>query len=142
MVKEDSNQVSASFESVQCILSSILSLSTFRLICRHFNGSPILCPINATSSSSYVFRLQYPRVLHCRIVRIEKLKTLVPLGRKKTSHNKFRIGIKTNHLKVTRNLRENSAWPLDRGGRIFSRKVVRQQRPNLLDILYLLYFYD
>ena len=37
-------------------------------ICRHFNGSPILCPINATSLSSYVFRLQYPRVLHCRIV--------------------------------------------------------------------------
>jgi hypothetical protein len=50
--------------------------SIFRPICRHFNGSPILCPINATSSSSYVFRLQYPRVLHCRIVLIEKLKTL------------------------------------------------------------------
>ena len=28
--------------------------------------------------------------------------------KEKTSHNKFRIGIKTNHLKVTRNLRENS----------------------------------
>ena len=130
MVKEDSNQVSASFEAVQCILSSILSPSIFRLICRHFNGSPILCPINATSSSSYVFRLQYPRVLHCRIVLIEKLKTLVPLGRKKPPiTNSCRIGIKTNHLKVTRNLRENSSWQLDRGGgaRIFSRKVVRQQ---------------
>jgi hypothetical protein len=23
--------------------------------CRHFNGSPLLCPINATSSFSYVF---------------------------------------------------------------------------------------
>ena len=45
--------------------------------CRHFNGSPLLCPINATSTSSYVFRLQYPRVLHCRIVPIEKMKTLV-----------------------------------------------------------------
>jgi hypothetical protein len=45
--------------------------------CRHFNCSPLLCPINATSSSSYVFRLQYPRVLHCRIVPIEKMKTLV-----------------------------------------------------------------
>jgi hypothetical protein len=45
---------------------------------------PILCPINATSSSSYAFRLQYPSgVLHCRIVLIEKLKILVPLGRKK-----------------------------------------------------------
>jgi hypothetical protein len=81
--KEDFNQVSASFEAVQCILSSILCPSIFRLICRHFNGSPILCPINATSSSSYVFRLQYPRVLHCRIIPIEKLKTLVALGRKK-----------------------------------------------------------
>jgi hypothetical protein len=30
-----------------------------------------------------VFRLQYPRVLHCRIVPIEKLKTLVALERKK-----------------------------------------------------------
>ena len=83
MVKEDSNQVSASFEAVQCILSSIMSPSIFRLICRHFNGSPSLCPINATSSSSYIFRLQYPRALHCRIVLIEKLKTVVPLGRKK-----------------------------------------------------------
>jgi hypothetical protein len=49
---------------------------------RHFNGSPLLCPINATSSFSYVFRLQYPRVLHCRIVPIEKLTTFVPFGRK------------------------------------------------------------
>jgi hypothetical protein len=54
--------------------------------CRHFNGSPLLCPINATSSFSYVFsqfRLQYPRVLHCRIVLTEKLTTLVALGREK-----------------------------------------------------------
>ena len=72
MAKEDFNQVSASFGAVQCILSSILCPSIFRPICRHFNGSPILCPINATSSSSYVFRLQYPRVLHCRIVLKEK----------------------------------------------------------------------
>ena len=116
---------------MQCFLSSIFYPYIFRLICRHYNGSPILCPINAISSSSYVFRLQYPRVLHCRIVLIEKLKTLLALGRKKISHNKFRIGIKTNHLKVTRNLRENSSWLLDRGGGgIFSRKVVRQQRPN------------
>ena len=119
MAKEDFNQVSASFGAVQCILSSILCPSIFRLICRHFNSSPILCPINATSSSSYVFRLQYQRVLHCRIVLIEKLKTLLALERKKTSHNKFRIGIKTNHLKVTRNLRENSSWLLDRGAEYF-----------------------
>ena len=83
MAKEDFNQVSASFAAVQCILSSILCPSIFRPICRHFNGSPILCPINATSSSSHVFRLQYPRVLHCRIVLKEKLKTLLALGRKK-----------------------------------------------------------
>jgi hypothetical protein len=30
-----------------------------------------------------LFRLQYPRVLHCKIVPIEKLKTLVALERKK-----------------------------------------------------------
>ena len=88
MAKEDFNKVSASFEAVQCILSSI-----FRPICRHFNGSPILCPINATSPS-YVFRLQCPRVLHCRIVQIEKLKTLLALGRKKPlySYPEFVVG--------------------------------------------------
>jgi hypothetical protein len=60
----------------------MLCPSIFREIWRHCNGSPLLCPINATSSSSYVFRLQYPGVIHCRIVPIEKLKTLVALGRK------------------------------------------------------------
>jgi hypothetical protein len=93
--------------------------SIFRLICRHFHSSPILCPINATSSSSYVFRSQYQRVLHCRIVLIEKLKTLLALERKKPSHNKFRIGIKTNNLKFLL-----ATW---QGGRIFSRNVVLQQ---------------
>jgi hypothetical protein len=43
--------------------------------------------VSATSSFSYVFRLQYPRILHCRIVPIEKLKTLVALGRKKPPVN-------------------------------------------------------
>ena len=39
-------------------------------------------------------------------------------------HNKFRIGIKTNHLKVTYNLRENSWWLLDRGGaNIFTKRL-------------------
>jgi hypothetical protein len=57
--------------------------SIFREIWRHSNGSPLLCPINTTSSSSYVFRLHYPRVLHCRMVPIQKLKTLVALERKK-----------------------------------------------------------
>jgi hypothetical protein len=63
----------------------ILWPSIFREIWRHCNGSPLLCPINATSSSSYVFRLQYPRVLQCRIVPIQNLKILVALERKKPS---------------------------------------------------------
>jgi hypothetical protein len=57
--------------------------SIFREIWRHCKSSPFLCPINSTSSSSYVFRFQYPRVLHCRIVLIEKLKTLFALERRK-----------------------------------------------------------
>jgi hypothetical protein len=62
--------------------TSILCPSIFRQIAAILNGSPLLCPINATSSFSYVFRLHYPRVLHYRIVPIEKLATFVPLGRK------------------------------------------------------------
>jgi hypothetical protein len=87
MAKEDFNHVSSSFETVQCILSSIFVSFDISSNCRHFNGSPLLRPINATSSFSYVFRLQYPRVLHCRIVPIEKLKTLVALGSKKPPVN-------------------------------------------------------
>jgi hypothetical protein len=37
--------------------------SIFREIWRHCNGAPLLCPINSTSSSSYVFRLQYPEAV-------------------------------------------------------------------------------
>ena len=85
MTKEDFNQVSSSFEAVQCILSSILCPLIFRQTCCHCNASPLLCPINGTYSSSFVFRLQYPRVHRSRIVPIEKLKTLVALERKKTS---------------------------------------------------------
>ena len=72
--------------------------SIFRLICRHFNDSPILCPINATSSSSYVFRLQYPRVLHCRIVLNEKLKTLLALERNPV--NVFQYGGILEYIKL------------------------------------------
>jgi hypothetical protein len=78
-------KISAKFHEVvkQCsvFIFDIVSLD-ISSNCRHFNGSPLLCRINATSSFSYVFRLQYPRVLHCRIVPIEKLTTLVALGRK------------------------------------------------------------
>jgi hypothetical protein len=64
------------------------------------------------------------------------LKTLVALERKKTSHNKFRIGIKTNYLKVMRNLHENSLSLLVRGGgvNIFATTAIQ------LNVLYLLYF--
>jgi hypothetical protein len=54
---------------------------------------------------SYVFRLQYPRVLHCRIVPIEKLKTLVALEsleRKKPPITHEVSESKINNLKVTR----------------------------------------
>ena len=63
---------------------------------RHCNGLPLLCRINGTSSS-YVFRLQYPRVLYCRIVPIEKLKTLVALEKKKSraSSRKLLVGYMT-----------------------------------------------
>jgi hypothetical protein len=125
-------------------LSSILYPSLFRLICRHFNGSPILCQINATSSCSYVFRLQYPRVLHCRIDPIEKLKTLGALERKKTSHNKFRI-IKQIIWKSRVIFAKIPCGYLTGGGgggRIFSRNVCSPTAIYKIDILYLLYFYD
>ena len=93
--------------------------------CRHFNGSPLLCPINATSSFPYVFRLQYPRVLHCRIVPIKKLTILFVFGRKNPPVNHLGSKYKTNHLKVTRNLRENFSWTHDRGGGYFHETFVR-----------------
>ena len=99
--------------------------------CCHFNGSPLLCPINATSSFPYVFRLQYPRVLHCRIVPIQKLTILFVFGRKNPPVNHLGSKYKTNHLKVTRNLRENFSWTHDRRGGIFSRNVCSPpQQPN------------
>jgi hypothetical protein len=61
--------------------------------------------------------------------------------KEKTSHNKFRIGIKTNHLKVTRNLRENSSTG---GGRIFSRNVFRHHSRIQVSTKYIVFivFYD
>ena len=101
MTKKDFNEVSSSFETVQCILSSILCRSIFREIWRHFDGSPLLCPINTTSSSSYVFRLHYPRVLHCGIFPIQKFKTLVALERKNPPITVVLLEFKRSHLKVT-----------------------------------------
>ena len=44
---------------------------------RYELSSMVLCPINTTSSSPYVFRLHYPRVLHCRIVPIQKIENII-----------------------------------------------------------------
>jgi hypothetical protein len=75
--------------------------SIFREIWRHCHGAPLLCPINSTSSSSYVFRLQYPEVIHCRIVPIEKLTTLVVFGRRKPPNTVVLSEFKRSKLKVT-----------------------------------------
>ena len=58
-LKKISKKVSSGFETVQCILSSILCPSIFREILKYgaiANGSPLLCPINASYSSCCVFR--------------------------------------------------------------------------------------
>jgi hypothetical protein len=79
LITNDQRRFLASFKEFR----SILCPSIFRQIAAICNASPLLCPINATSSSSYVYRLQYPRVLHCRIVPIEKWETLIPIQRTK-----------------------------------------------------------
>jgi hypothetical protein len=91
--------------------------------CRHFNGSPLLCPINATSSFSYVFRLHYPRVLHCRIVPIQKLKTLFVLGRKKPPILVVLSEFKISNLEVTRKFAKTPCGLLDRGVNIFMKRL-------------------
>ena len=121
MAKEDFNQVSSSFETVQRILSSILCPSIFREIWRQCNGSPLLCPINAISLSSYVFRLQYPKVLHCRIVPIQKLKTLVALE---------------SNLKVTRKFVKIPHELRDREVNIFTKRFIRHHRNLTKYIIY------
>jgi hypothetical protein len=67
------------------------------------DGSPLLCLINAILSSSYVFKLPYPRVLHYRIVSIQKLKTLVALvERKKRPITLVLLESRRSNLKVAR----------------------------------------
>jgi hypothetical protein len=90
--------------------------SIFREIWRHCNGAPLLCPINATSSSSYVFRLQYTEVIQCRIVPIEKLKTLVALERRKPPNTVVSSEFKRSNLKVTRKFVKTPRGLHDRGG--------------------------
>ena len=91
--------------------------------CRHFNGSPLLCPINATSSFSYVFTLHYPRVLHCRIVPIQNLKKLFVLGRKKPPIIVVLSEFKRSNLKVTRKFAKTPRGLLDRGVNIFTKRL-------------------
>jgi hypothetical protein len=93
--------------------------------CRHFNGSPLLCPINATSSFSYVFTLHYPRVLHCRIVPIQKLKTVFVLGRKKPPIIVVLSEFKRSNLKVTRKFAKTPCGHVDRGGEYFHETFVK-----------------
>ena len=107
-------------------------------ICRHFNGSPILCQINATSSSSYVFRLQYPRVLHCRIVLKEKLKNYLHFeGKNLPEQIQDR-----NENKSFESHAQPSRKFLDRGGaNIFTKRCSPPQQFKFqLNVLYLLYF--
>jgi hypothetical protein len=93
--------------------------------CRHFNGSPLVCPINATSSFSYVFRLQYPRVLHCRIVPIEKSTTLLPFWKENPSRKPFIFKIQNksfeSHAQSSRKLIVDT-W---QGGEYFHETFVR-----------------
>jgi hypothetical protein len=106
----------------------ILCPSIFREIWRHCNGAPLLCPINATSSSSYVFRLQYPEVIHCRIVPIEKLKTLLVFERRKPPNTVVLSEFKRSNLKVTRKFVKTPRGLHDRGGEYFHETFVRHHR--------------
>jgi hypothetical protein len=94
--------------------------------CLHFNGSPLLCPINATSSFSYVFTLHYPRVLHCRIVPIQNLKKLFVLGRKKPPIIVVLSEFKRSNLKITRKFAKTPRGHVDRGGEYFHETFVRR----------------
>jgi hypothetical protein len=97
--------------------------SIFREIWRHCNSSPLLCPINPTSSFSYVFRLHYPRVLHCRIVPIQKLKTLFALERKRPPITVVLSEFERSNLNVTRKFAKTPRVLHDRGVNIFTKRL-------------------
>jgi hypothetical protein len=103
------------------------------------NGSPLLCPINATSSSSYVFRLHYPRALHCRIVPIQKLKTLVALERIKPPITVVLSEFKRSNLKVTRKFTKTPRGLHDRGGEYFHETFVRHHSNLIKYIIFILF---
>ena len=90
-------------------------------------GAPFLCPINATSSSSYVFRLQYPEVIHCRIVPIQKFKRLLVFERRKPPNTVVLSEFKSSNLKVTRKFVKTPRGLHDRG-EYFHETFVRHYR--------------
>jgi hypothetical protein len=92
MAKEDFNPVSSSFETVQCFYLRYCVL-------RHFVKYGLQW---FAASLTDVFRLHYPRVLHCRIVPIQKLKTLGALERKRPPITVVLSEFGRSNLKVTR----------------------------------------
>jgi hypothetical protein len=88
-------------------------------------------PDISTSSSSYVFRLQYPEVIHCRMFPIEKSKTLVVLERRKPPNTVVLSEFKRSNLKVTRKSWKLLVGYMTGGVWIFSRNVCSPpQQPN------------
>ena len=124
---------------MQCILSSILCPSIFREIWHHCNGPPLLCPINAIYSSSYVFRLQRPRILHCRIVPIQKLKTLIALERIKAPITLVLSKSRRSNLKVTHKFAKTLRGLHDRGGEYFHETFNRHHSNLTKYIIYIVF---
>jgi hypothetical protein len=90
----------------------------------------------------YVFGLQYPRALHCRIVPIEKFKTLVALERKKRSITLAVSQSERSNLKVTRKFAKTPHGLHDGGCEYYHETFVRHHSnlTNKLNILFVLYF--
>ena len=128
MAEEDFKEGFIKFGNSAVYFIFNLCPSIFREIWRHCNGAPLLCPINATSSSSYVFRLQYPEVIHCRIVPIEKLKRLLVFERRKPPNTVVLSEFKRSNLKITRKFVKTPRGLHDRGGEYFHETFVRHHR--------------
>ena len=80
-------------------------------------------PDNATSSSSYVFRLHYPELIHCRIVPIEKLKTFAVLERRKPPNTVVLSEFERSNLKVTRKFVKTPRGLHDREVNILTKRL-------------------
>jgi hypothetical protein len=73
--------------------------------------------------------LQYPEVIHCRIVPVEKLKTLAVLERRKPPNTVVLSEFKRSNLKVTRKFVKTPRGLHDRGGGgYFHETFVRHHR--------------